>query len=374
MAVHTHTVNTADTARAVSLYLGVPSTHPAIVAIASRISLDGLHVAPGADMSRDPAFHARIIAVGGRDLLDIVDPSRRAQLLEQQNQHGLGGARYASLLWGPYGIGHAWSDRGGSDGSSADYDTLSGSSTDWASPAGQSRMRDHAHRCGVGWMANNPELLRLGPAAIELFARTNFERQSYEQLRAAGFEPRDAVNIARYAEGRGLDANELARQTARAPGLFSGGNAHVEQEWRTHLRNHFANPDAPESRTWLRENLRNMRDRGTPEQREGATEMERRLQLDEQARNEANAASDAAAAERAAREAAAREAAARVAGARADVATADDAYGPAAATGQGNQQRAGEPATGQQQRAELPVPNQAATRTAQLTTPGPKLA
>ena len=104
-------------------------------------------------------------------------------------------------------------------------------------------MRDHAHRCGVGWMANNPELLRLGPAAIELFARTNFERQSYERLREAGFEPRDAVNIARFAERNGVDANRLAEFTATAPRIFGGGNPDQEREWHGRFRRFFTNPE-----------------------------------------------------------------------------------------------------------------------------------
>lgn len=125
MAVHSHTVNTADTARAVSLYLGVSSSHPAILAIASRISLSGLRIGPGADLSRDPEFHARIVAVGGRDLLEIVDHSRRAQIERDVQGAGAHAFRYASLLGGLYGLGHAWNDeRGTAEGevSSAAYD------------------------------------------------------------------------------------------------------------------------------------------------------------------------------------------------------------------------------------------------------------
>jgi hypothetical protein len=271
MALHVHPVNTADTARAVSLFLGVSSTHPSIIAIASRISLEGLHIAPGTDLSRDPAFHARIMAVGGRELLEIVDPTRRA-MFEQQGQHaGAHAFRYASLLGGLYGLGHAWSeDRGGDTGSSADYDVLSGSSTDYASPAGQARMRDYAHRCGMGWMANHPDLLRLGPEAIELFRRTNFQQGTHDRMREAQFNAGEIRDVVALADRRGLDANRLGNDMAGAIGQLGGDSEAERRRWAQMFGAWARAPDQPEARDRLRLELNRALESGTPAQREGA--------------------------------------------------------------------------------------------------------
>ena len=126
-------INSGEVARGVSLYLGVASTHPAVISIASRINVANLHVPPGSDLSRNPEFHRLILTAGGRELLDIVDPSRRDQIAQLQAQvTGAHAFRYDPHL-GAYGLGHAWSDRasdaggsGGEGSSRSDYGELGG--------------------------------------------------------------------------------------------------------------------------------------------------------------------------------------------------------------------------------------------------------
>ncbi len=180
--------------------------------------------------------------------------------------------RYFRVVFGQVIFGQGWlsptqatrEDTGG--GSSADYDVLSAASGDYSSPAGIARMRDHAHRHGVGWMANHTELLRLGPAAIELFARTNFQRETYTGLREVGMEARQIERLVRRAEESGQDANEVGRVTRDSIRAFGGGTLQGQREMARMFDDFHANP--ADERAWgtVHETLRHFETHGTPEQ------------------------------------------------------------------------------------------------------------
>lgn len=110
-------------------------------------------------------------------------------------------------------------DDDGPSGSSARYDKV-GSISDYSSPAGQAYMRDYAHSKGVGWAGSNPDLLRLGPSAIDALAQANFKKETFVQLKAAGYVGRDAVAIARFANETGRDANAIGSDAARVTGAL----------------------------------------------------------------------------------------------------------------------------------------------------------
>lgn len=180
--------------------------------------------------------------------------------------------RYFRVVFGQVIFGQGWlsatqATRDAESGSSADYDVLSAASGDYSSPAGIARMRDHAHRHGVGWMANHTELLRLGPAAIELFARTNFQRETYTGLREVGFEARQIERLVLRAEESGQDANEVGRVTRDSVRIFGGGDAESRRRWVEMLDKFHTNPRDETAWRQLDTALEDMARSGTAEQR-----------------------------------------------------------------------------------------------------------
>lgn len=74
--------------------------------------------------------------------------------------------------------------------------------------------RSLASELGMGWAANNPDLLKLGPAAIRAIAETNLKVTGYNALRrGAHYEANDIVVFARHSKLRGFDAEKAAKST-----------------------------------------------------------------------------------------------------------------------------------------------------------------
>lgn len=93
-----------------------------------------------------------------------------------------------------------------------------------------SEMRSHALKHGLDWAANNHEILRLGPAAIETFARMKFDRDSYHALtRDAGLSPEKAHGIVKAMEDAKVTPDE-AKELARKMGATSKGLTPEQQE------------------------------------------------------------------------------------------------------------------------------------------------
>ena len=95
-----------------------------------------------------------------------------------------------------------------------------------------SEMRSHALKHGLDWAADNRDILRLGPAAIETFAKMKFERESYLALtRDAGATPKEVlalVHAAKEARVKPEELNDLAKKF----GATSQGLAPDEQKRR----------------------------------------------------------------------------------------------------------------------------------------------
>jgi hypothetical protein len=128
-------------------------------------------------------------------------------------QHNASGAPLSAAAMAALGLtgGFAGGGQGRSDsgGSSARYDTVAaGTNGDWSGSAGQAYMRQFAIDKGVGWAANNPDLLRLGPSAIQAIADVNLRPESYHKLQDnAGFSAGDVVKFAKFAKKKKIDAN-----------------------------------------------------------------------------------------------------------------------------------------------------------------------
>lgn len=88
--------------------------------------------------------------------------------------------------------------------------------------------RHEAVRLGVPWAINQPDLLKLGPAAIKSIAQVQIDKQTYQRLQTDGrFEAKDVVVLADYAKAKGItDARPLANATAD---LVQRGKDEAEQ-------------------------------------------------------------------------------------------------------------------------------------------------
>jgi hypothetical protein len=282
---------------------------PIEVAVRAALAAQGRHF-DNEDVARATSFvmagltpaALQTIAASGTassHLLQALIPQATAHITANTlpwNMHGaaidptrFGGGRTGTGSWLTGSVYLASSGGDGEDdrrSTSARFDRMS-----TAEAALVSEMRSYAlghHLGNIGWAADRPEILRLGRDAIDLLARTNFQRQSFDRLKEAGFEARDAVNIARHAERHGLDANELARRAAEAPRIFAGGNPEHEREWRERFQRFFRNPDDAQGRQDMDRRLTDIETRGTLEQRERAKQLRPLLKLEQETRVELN--------------------------------------------------------------------------------------
>lgn len=224
----------ADVAAAISRFLGAPSNSAAVAAIASRINVKGIQLAPGGDLAQSGDFQSRILAAGGNELAQITDPSRLAQILQDQAQRAnvtsAEGARLGHVLEKLSGLRSSGSD--GSDGGNSGYRLR-----DLPDSTRMDRVMLDAQAIalktpGLEWAAHHPDLLRLGPAAMETFAKMKFERDSYLALsRDAGASAKEIhafVHAAKEAKVKPEELNDLAKKF----GATSQGLTPEEQKRR----------------------------------------------------------------------------------------------------------------------------------------------
>jgi hypothetical protein len=97
---------------------------------------------------------------------------------------------------------------------SARYDQVGDTASrgDWSSPSGQTYMRGYAIQHGLPWAANNADLLRLGPTAIDSIAQAHLRSEIYSGLnQTAGFTAKNVVTMTDYANRTATDANKLGK-------------------------------------------------------------------------------------------------------------------------------------------------------------------
>jgi hypothetical protein len=97
--------------------------------------------------------------------------------------------------------------RDGVEGSSARFD---GIGTQGFTQT-QLQARDLATKLGLGWATNNPDLLRLGPSAIQALADVHLQKESYERFKNGGLSDKAIVGGARWAKRTGTDYNEASK-------------------------------------------------------------------------------------------------------------------------------------------------------------------
>jgi hypothetical protein len=163
----------------------------------------------------------------------------------------------------------------------------------WGSPKGQEQMAAYARDRGVGWLANNPEVLRLGPAAIETFAKAQLTgeegKKRYDGLRSVGFSARDAFNAAKWAADNGKDGKEVFKSTEDSVRMFGGNDPAEQKRWRDLFNNFYAKPEDAEARQGLTDALRQKKASGTADEKKQADDTLQKLELEKATRNDANA-------------------------------------------------------------------------------------
>lgn len=75
----------------------------------------------------------------------------------------------------------------------------------------QLQARELATKLGLGWATNNPDLLRLGPSAIQVLADVHLQKESYERFKHGGLDDKAIVGGARWAKRIGTDYNEFSK-------------------------------------------------------------------------------------------------------------------------------------------------------------------
>jgi hypothetical protein len=161
---------------------------------------------------------------------------------------------------------------------------------DLTSTPEMSSALNRADRCGMGWLRQNRDLLQLGPAGIQALVDARFRRESFNRLREAGFEGREAarmaVGISRYATRHGLDANRIAEETARGVEVFGGDSPEARRRWIERFNRFYANPDDAQAREEMGRALSEIETSpsSTPEQREQVERMRPLLRLEQQER------------------------------------------------------------------------------------------
>lgn len=202
--------------------VGIPSPPPDVAAIITsqvKSTVRGLSSSQVANMTPGSGLLGTAAMQAVDQYLSALSPSQLAAAknglnkltpLEMLRLQG----RLNSLL-GPWGNAPPNGGNGTST-SSARYDGVStGSIKDWSSPAGMAYMRDYALKKGVGWAADNREILKLGPSAIDVIAQTRFRKETYTELRNVGLSARGSVGIAAIAKQRGDDANTFGSEIAK---------------------------------------------------------------------------------------------------------------------------------------------------------------
>lgn len=128
-----------------------------------------------------------------------------------------------------------------------------------SSPMGAMQLAQFAAQQGVGWAKDKPELMALGPQAIQALADAKLSQASFERLeKDAGFTARDVVDLAKFAKKKDIDSNKLSGDVAT---LLKGLPKEERAAARDDLTNYFRKPDDPATGKKLDETLENIRTR-----------------------------------------------------------------------------------------------------------------
>jgi hypothetical protein len=167
-------------------------------------------------------------------------------------------------------MGDAMQDR---NSSGSRYDQMPSSATTsgtsyYNTPAGMNEMRQLAVSSGVPWVANNPELLRLGPQAIKDIAQTGITQKNFQDLRDAGMTTKKAANFVGAVNDMNLptkkDNQDITDNYAKVYKNADDTNKtrldNSIQDYRDAVKQHKGDPDHPAVRKALKKIVDNAKD------------------------------------------------------------------------------------------------------------------
>jgi len=133
--------------------------------------------------------------------------------------------------------------------------------------------RAAAQDLGMPWALNNPELLKLGPAAIKTLHEAGVQKERFERMTGdkVGFRAKTAVDVAAFAKRHNLtpeQTNKLYDKISDGVEVISGGNKAIQRELDIATDRYVTGSDTPEARKALEDAY--MKHADTPEKREAA--------------------------------------------------------------------------------------------------------
>ena len=211
-----------DISGALSRVLDVPPGHPAVARFAGQLEA---FVNGNPDLQRSglggSGFQSMAMSNLPPEVADLMNPTKVQEIQRQQaeraNVTSSDAAAFSKL--GITALGDrataGTTGRSAERASSASFDSI-GANGNWNTPAGMAQMRDYALQKGVSWAANNPEILKLGPAAIDVLARTGLRKEVYTGLtKDAGLSSKGAIGIADILHKNGKDPNTAGEEVKK---------------------------------------------------------------------------------------------------------------------------------------------------------------
>jgi hypothetical protein len=147
------------------------------------------------------------------DVAEKMDPVKREALLREQakNANSTSAAAQGNLVF----VNGQWVSAESSGGARAGGSEARRSYSELPGEWTTAKLQGLAEKLGVGWAANNPELLRLGPAAIQALADVHLKQENYQRLTGEfGLTSKETVETAKYAKKAGVDLNAATEQAA----------------------------------------------------------------------------------------------------------------------------------------------------------------
>jgi hypothetical protein len=232
MSAQTFTV--ADISSAISRQLTLPADHEGVRRF-SGLLFKTVNERPEFQKGglQGSGFTSLVLSNLPSELAELMDPAQRDKLLRQQQERAnvtsAEGVALAIALGTREGLRFA-----AAQGNSSRFDDIeTKGSSDWSSDKGQAQMRAFAIEKGVAWAAGRPDLLRLGPAALQVLAEVHLREESYRRLTTdAGFHAKDVVTLAEFAKKRGIDANDLSKTIADSAKALTGDDRQRQEELR----------------------------------------------------------------------------------------------------------------------------------------------
>ena len=157
--------------------------------------------------------------------------------------------------------------------SSAKYDGMGGERLSSSDLQNMASARAAAISYGMPWALNNPDLLKLGPAAIKTLHDAGVKKERFERMTGdkVGFRASTAVAIAAYAKKHNLtpeQTNELYDKINKGVEVLSGGDKAIQRELDEATRKFITNPQAPDAKQKLDEAY--LKHADTPEKKKAA--------------------------------------------------------------------------------------------------------